>query len=132
MKLGVAREIKDNENRVALVPSGVETLTRHGHTVFVEAGAGLGTGIKDSEYVDAGGTVVNSARDVWDNAELVCKVKEPLPDEWDQIRPNHLLFTYFHFAASRNLSEAMLSKKATCVAYETVEAVDHTLPLLTP
>ena len=117
---------------MALVPSGVETLTRHGHTVFVEAGAGLGTGIKDSEYVDAGGTVVNSARDVWDNAELVCKVKEPLPDEWDQIRPNHLLFTYFHFAASRNLSEAMLSKKATCVAYETVEAVDHTLPLLTP
>ena len=132
MRIGVAREIKDNENRVALVPSGVETLTKAGHKVFVEAGAGVGTGIKDAEYSKAGAEVVKTAEKLWAESELVCKVKEPLPEEWPHIRPDLVLFTYFHFAASRDLSDAMLGQKATCVAYETVEAVDHTLPLLTP
>jgi alanine dehydrogenase len=117
---------------VALVPSGVETLTKAGHQVFVQAGAGAGTGIKDSEYTKAGGEIVRTAEKLWAESELVCKVKEPLPEEWPNIRPDHLLFTYFHFAASRELSDAMLERKATCVAYETVEARDHTLPLLTP
>ncbi|MGO8673117.1 MAG: alanine dehydrogenase [Capsulimonadaceae bacterium] len=132
MRIGVAREIKDNENRVALVPSGVEALVKAGHTVYVEAGAGLGTGILDGDYAAAGAEVVDTAPALWSASEMVVKVKEPLREEWRYIRPDHVLFTYFHLAASRTLTDAMLASGAACVAYETVESADHTLPLLTP
>jgi len=132
MNIGVVREIKNNENRVAVVPSGVETLTRAGHTVYVETKAGLGTSLPDAAYQEAGGQIVPSGADVWAEADIVCKVKEPQPEEYPHIRPGQTLFTYFHFAASRPLSEAMQGARATCIAYETVEAADHTLPLLTP
>jgi alanine dehydrogenase len=130
--IGVVREIKNNENRVSVVPSGVETLVRFGHTVLVETGAGLGTGIADEEYRKCGAEIADTSADIWSRSDLVCKVKEPLPEEWEYIRRDQILFTYFHFAASRALSEAMLGVGATCVAYETVEAADGTLPLLTP
>ena len=132
MNIGVVREIKNNENRVAVVPSGVETLTRGGHSVFVEAGAGAGTSLTDREYQEAGATLLPDAASVWAHSEIVCKVKEPQPSEYPLIRPDHVLFTFFHFAASRPLSEAMAASGATCLAYETVEAPDGTLPLLTP
>jgi alanine dehydrogenase len=132
MKIGVPKEIKDNENRVAVVPSGVEMLTEHGHTVLVEHEAGTGTGISDQAYIDAGATIAGREQ-VWSDSEIICKVKEPLPQEWPFIRRNQALFTYFHFAASRSLSEAMLKVGAVCIAYETVEgARPGSLPLLTP
>lgn len=133
MIIGVPAEIKENENRVAVVPSGVETLVGHGHVVFVQQGAGQGTGIPDKVYEAAGAEIVQSASDVWARSEIICKVKEPLPAEWPLIQPGKTLFTYFHFAASRELSEAMLKSDATCIAYETVEGKKSgTLPLLTP
>ncbi len=132
MNIGVPREVKNNENRVAVVPSGVETLTRAGHAVWVEEGAGLGTSIPDSAYAEAGAILVPTAAEVWAASDIICKVKEPQPEEYPHIKPGQTLFTYFHFAASRPLTEAMLASKATCIAYETVEAADRTLPLLTP
>jgi alanine dehydrogenase len=132
MKIGVVKEVKNNENRVAVVPSGVETLTKAGHTVFVETGAGVGTSLPDDVYAAAGATIARTAAEVWDQSEIVCKVKEPQPDEIAHMRPGQTLFTYFHFAASRALSEAVRDCGSTCIAYETVEAPDHTLPLLTP
>ncbi len=132
MNIGVVKEIKNNENRVAVVPSGVETLTKAGHRVVVEAGAGLGTSLPDAAYKDAGAIIVPTAADVWGDSEIVCKVKEPQASEIAHIRPEHVVFTYFHFAASRVLSVAMQKTGATCIAYETVEAKDGTLPLLTP
>jgi alanine dehydrogenase len=133
MTVGVVREIKENENRVALAPSGVELLHKGGHRVLIETGAGIGTGIKDLAYVLAGAELRSSAADIWEEADIVCKVKEPLPSEWPLIRSNQIVFTYFHFAASRALSEAMLATRATCIAYETVEGrKPGTLPLLTP
>jgi len=132
MNIGVVREIKNNENRVAIVPSGVETLTRAGHRVFVETGAGMGTSLTDDAYQAAGGTIVPDAGGVWGQSDIVCKVKEPQPEEYPHIRAGQTVFTYFHLAASRALTEAMRETKATCVAYETVEAPDRTLPLLTP
>ena len=132
MNIGVPREVKNNENRVAVVPSGVETLTRAGHVVRVEAGAGLGTSIPDSAYTEAGAALVPTAAEVWAASEIICKVKEPQPEEYLYIKPDQTLFTYFHFAASRPLTETMLASEAVCVAYETVEAPDRTLPLLTP
>ena len=132
MNIGVPREIKNNENRVAVVPSGVETLTQAGHTVYVETSAGMGTSLTDDAYAAAGGHIVGGKAEVWAASDIVCKVKEPQPEEYPLIRPDHVLFTYFHFAASRGLSEAMQERGAACLAYETVEAADHTLPLLTP
>ena len=132
MKIGVVKEIKNNENRVAVVPSGVETLTKAGHTVFVETGAGMGTSLPDEAYATAGGLIVGTAAEVWEQAEIVCKVKEPQAGEIAQMRADQTLFTYFHFAASRTLSEAIRDVGSTCIAYETVEAPDGTLPLLTP
>jgi len=132
MNIGVPREVKNNENRVAVVPSGVETLTKAGHAVFVEVGAGLGTSLTDDAYAAAGATLLPAAREVWAASDIICKVKEPQPEEFPYIRPDHTLFTYFHFAASRELSKAMQEARAACLAYETVEAPDGTLPLLTP
>lgn len=132
MIIGVPREIKRDEYRVAMLPVGVEELVRAGHQVLLEAGAGLGSGITDAEYQEPGARIVPTAADVYGAAELIVKVKEPLAQEWPLIRPGQALFTYFHFAASRELTEAMLSSGATCLAYETLRDAQGRLPLLTP
>src|SRR5689334_20186653 len=132
MIIGVPKEIKNNEFRVALVPAGAEVLVEDGHTVLVEEGAGLGTGIEDADYVEAGAKVVSSADDVFSSADLIVKVKEPLADEYPLLKPGQVVFTYFHFAASEELTRAMVESGAVCVAYETIQLPDGTLPLLTP
>jgi alanine dehydrogenase len=131
MRIGVPKEIKSNENRVGIVPAGVQALVSDGHRVFIEAGAGVGSGITDQEFKDAGAELVPSAKDVWAKAEMVMKVKEPLPAEYGLCRPDLTVFTYFHFAAARELTDAMLKSGAACFAYETLE-VDGKLPLLVP
>ncbi len=132
MLIGVPKEIKADEYRVSLVPAGVEVLTQAGHRVFVEAGAGLGTSISDEEYADHGAEIVATAEEVWQRSHLIVKVKEPLDAEFPLIRPDHVLFTYFHFAASEVLTRTLLEKGCTCIAYETIQEVDGSLPLLTP
>ncbi|HEY3330350.1 MAG TPA: alanine dehydrogenase [Capsulimonadaceae bacterium] len=133
MVIAVPKEVKDNENRVAVVPSGVEILCAHGHKVVVESGAGAGTGILDAEYQAAGAEIVPSASDAWGTADIVCKVKEPVASEYPLARPGLTLFTYFHFAASTALTDAMVASGATCIAYETVQGKEPgSLPLLTP
>ena len=130
MQIGLPKEIKVKENRVALTPGGVGTLVRRGHSVVVEHGAGVGSGIADSEYTAAGATM-GSADDAW-AAEMVVKVKEPVEREYRYLRSGLLLFTYLHLAADRALTEALLSSNTTSVAYETVQEVDGSLPLLSP
>jgi alanine dehydrogenase len=132
MIVGVPKEIKNNEYRVALVPSGAEALVEDGHTVLVETGAGLGTQIEDSEYREAGATIVGSDREVFAQADMIMKVKEPMEPEYDLLRPGQIVFTYFHFAANEELTKAMVKSEAVCVAYETIQLPDKTLPLLTP
>lgn len=132
MIIGVPKEIKQDEYRVGLLPVGAEELVRAGHTVLVEAGAGLGSGLADHEYLRQGAEMVASGADVYSQADLVVKVKEPLPAEWTMIRPGQALFTYFHFAADRELTEAMVKSRATCIAYETLVDDGGHLPLLTP
>src|SRR5436309_2153904 len=132
MIVGVPKEIKESEYRVSLVSAGAEALTEAGHTVLVEAGAGEGTGITDEEYREHGATVVDSAADIWAKAELIVKVKEPLPEEYPLIRRGQTIFTYFHFAADEGLVHAMLERGAVCLAYETLQLADGSLPLLTP
>jgi alanine dehydrogenase len=132
MIVGVPKEIKNNEHRIGMVPSGVHSLVQAGHTVLVEAGGGLGSGIEDAEYLEAGARMVDGAEAVWGEADLIVKVKEPLPPEYARIRPEQAIFTYFHFAASKELTDAMVSSGATCVAYETMEDERGRLPLLTP
>ncbi|WP_221089945.1 alanine dehydrogenase [Deinococcus aquaedulcis] len=130
MQIGLPKEIKVKENRVALTPGGVATLVRRGHSVVVQQGAGVGSGIADQEYVDAGATL-GSADDAW-AAEMVVKVKEPIASEYKYLRPDLLLFTYLHLAADRPLTDALLQSGTTGVAYETVQLDDGSLPLLTP
>ncbi|WP_309571946.1 alanine dehydrogenase, partial [Deinococcus sp.] len=130
MHIGLPKEIKVKENRVALTPGGVGTLVRRGHSVTVEQGAGVGSGIPDSEYARAGATL-GSADDAW-AAEMVVKVKEPIEREYRYLRPDLLLFTYLHLAADRPLTDALLGSGTTGVAYETVQTADGSLPLLTP
>jgi alanine dehydrogenase len=132
MIVGVPKEIKKDEYRVALLPVGVHELTRRGHQVLIEAGAGLGSGLSDQQYQAEGATIVRNSREIFEKADLVVKVKEPQRSEWNQIRPGQILFNYFHFAADRELTEAMLKSQADCVAYETLSLPDGTLPLLTP
>jgi alanine dehydrogenase len=132
MIIGVPREIKLDEYRVALLPVGAEELVRAGHRVIVEAGAGLGSGLADHEYLHAGADMVAGPADIFEQADFVLKVKEPQPSEYPLIRPGQTLFTYFHFAADQGLTEAMLQSGATCVAYETLEDAAGRLPLLTP
>lgn len=132
MIVGVPKEIKNNEFRVALVPAGAEVLTEDGHKILVETGAGMGTGIPDSEYEQAGATIVPSDVEIFATADLIVKVKEPMPQEYPLIRPGQTLFTYFHFAAAEELTHAMVDSRAVCVAYETIQLPDGTLPLLTP
>jgi len=132
MIIGVPKETKDSEYRVALVPAGVEILAEEGHVVLVETGAGLGTGIEDAEYAAAGAKIVPNARDIFAQADLIVKVKEPLPQEYPLLRPGQTIFTYFHFAADEGLTRAMVQSGTVCVAYETLQLPDGTLPLLTP
>jgi alanine dehydrogenase len=132
MVIGVPNEIKTDEYRVSVVPAGVEVLTRAGHTVFVEAGAGMGTSISDEEYAEHGAEILSSAAEVWRRSELIVKVKEPLEPEFPLIRPDHVIFTYFHFAASEELTRTLLDKRCVCIAYETIQEEDGSLPLLTP
>src|SRR6202020_6524 len=132
MKVGVPAELKDNEFRVAITPAGVHELTRAGHEVFIEAGAGAGSSLPDEDFAAAGATILPTADDVWGAGDLVLKVKEPVPGEYDRMRPGQILFTYLHLAASRECTEALLSRRVTAIAYETVQLPDGSLPLLAP
>jgi alanine dehydrogenase len=132
MLIGVPREMKRDEYRVAMLPVGVEELVRGGHSVLIEAGAGLGSGIPDQEYAAEGAEIVGTPQEIFTRAELIVKVKEPLPAEFLLIQSGQTIFTYFHFAASRELTEAMLASGATCLAYETLRDASGRLPLLTP
>jgi alanine dehydrogenase len=132
VKVGVPREVKNNEYRVAITPAGVNEFTRGGHQVFVESGAGAGSSITDAEFAAAGATILDSADEVWGTAELVLKVKEPVTEEHHRMRPGQVLFTYLHLAASKECTDALLDRKVTGIAYETVETADRALPLLAP
>ncbi|MGV3485740.1 MAG: alanine dehydrogenase [Planctomycetaceae bacterium] len=132
MIIGVPAEVKPDEYRVAMLPVGVEELVARGHRVVVESGAGLGSGLPDHDYLRAGAELAGSGADVYARAELIVKVKEPQPKEWEHVRRGTALFTYFHFAADRPLTEAMVQSGATCFAYETLRDDLGRLPLLTP
>lgn len=132
MIVGVPKEIKADEYRVAMVPAGVEELTRHGHRVLIQSGAGAGSGISDDQYAANGAEIVSSAAEVWSRAELIVKVKEPLPEEWPHLRPGQTVFTFFHFAADEALTRAVLQSGITAIAYETIRDAKGNLPLLTP
>ena len=130
--IGVQKEIKQQEQRVSLVPSGAFLLSQAGHTVLIEQGAGIGSGISDEEYAASGCRIVDSAQEVWDESEIVVKVKEPMPTEYQFLRHDLTVFTFFHFAASKQLTDACLDSGVAAVAYETIEGPNGTLPLLTP
>lgn len=132
MIIGVPKEIKTNENRVALTPAGALELTKRKHTVYVQSTAGEGSGFDDDEYEAAGAKILPSIEEVYAIAEMIIKVKEPIESEWSLIKPDQLLFTYFHFASYEPLTQAMIKSKAVCLAYETVELPDGSLPLLVP
>lgn len=132
MVLGVPKEVKESEYRVGMVPVGAEDLVEAGHEVLVERGAGLGSGVTDAAYESAGAVLVDDAAEVYGRADLVVKVKEPLPSEWPLVREGQVIFTYFHFAANEALTLAMMDRKAVCIAYETIQTEDGRLPLLTP
>lgn len=132
MIIGVPREIKTSENRVALIPAGAETLVAAGHTVLVEAEAGRGSGFEDAAYTAAGAALVTGADDIWNRAEMILKVKDPVEAEWPRMRAGQVIFTYFHFAASEALTRAVLDSGAVAIAYETVQLLTGELPLLTP
>ncbi|MGA5426505.1 alanine dehydrogenase [Streptomyces koyangensis] len=132
MKVGIPSEVKNNEFRVAITPAGVHELVRHGHEVYVQQGAGLGSSITDAEYVAAGGAVLPTADEVWAIADLLLKVKEPIEEEYHRLRKDQTLFTYLHLAASRPCTDALIASGTTAIAYETVETADRRLPLLAP
>jgi len=132
MKIGIPKEIKTNENRVSLVPAGAEALVAAGHTIFVEQGAGEGSGFADDQYTAVGAKLLPTADSVWKESEMIIKVKEPIAVEWPRMRKGQTIFTYFHFAADEKLTKAHLDSGATCIAYETVELPSRELPLLTP
>ncbi len=132
MKVGVPREVKSQESRVAITPAGVHELVRNGHTVLIESGAGDGSSISDPEFVAAGAGICAGSAEVWEQAELVLKVKEPIASEYGQMRAGQMLFTYLHLAASRECTEALINSGITAIAYETVELPNGTLPLLAP
>lgn len=132
MIIGVPKEIKANENRVALIPVGVELLKANGHTVLIEKGAGLGSNFANEEYKNSGAEIVQDPSEICKNAEMIIKVKEPLPQEYNLIREGQIIFTYFHFAASLELTKAIIASKSVAIAYETVQNDDGNLPLLVP
>ncbi|NSL52175.1 alanine dehydrogenase [Calidifontibacillus erzurumensis] len=131
MIIGIPKEIKDNENRVSLTPAGVYDLVQRGHEVLVEKGAGVGSGFSDEAYIAAGAKIVSSAADAWD-AEMVMKVKEPLPSEFDYFKKDQILFTFLHLAAEPLLTKALMEKGVIAIAYETIQLANGTLPILTP
>jgi len=132
VKVAIPREVKNNEFRVAITPSGVHELTRNGHEVFIETGAGVGSSITNEDYVAAGAQILGTAEDTWAAGDLILKVKEPVPSEYDKMREGQTLFTYLHIAADRALTEELVKRKVTGIAYETVELADRSLPLLAP
>jgi alanine dehydrogenase len=132
MKIGLPKEIKNNENRVALTPAGVAELVKRGNEVYVQATAGNGSGFADAEYVGAGGKILPTIEEVYAAADMIVKVKEPIESEYSLIKEGQLVYTYFHFASSEPLTHAMINRKAVCLAYETVELDDRSLPLLIP
>jgi alanine dehydrogenase len=132
MNIGVPKEIKNNENRVSVTPAGVSELVKHGHTVYVQQSAGVGSGFSDDDYVAAGAKMLSSIEETYAIADMIVKVKEPIEPEYKLVKPGQLLFTYFHFASDRALTDAMLASGATCIAYETVRDRAGALPLLVP
>ncbi len=132
MKIGVPKEIKNNESRVGMTPAGVFELIKNNHTVYVQQDAGFGSGFFDTDYAVVGAILVPTAAEVYAQADMIVKVKEPIQEEYPLIKENHVVFTYFHFASSEELTIAMINSKAVCIAYETVEETDGSLPLLTP
>lgn len=132
MMIGVPKEIKPDEYRVGMIPAGVEELTRHGHRVLIEKGAGLGSGIADEQYLAGGAEIVDTPEEIYARAELIVKVKEPLAAEWPYLRPGQLIFTFFHFAASEELTRSIRDSGCTALAYETLRGPQGTLPCLTP
>ena len=132
MKIGIPKEIKNNESRVGMTPAGVLELSKLGHKVFIQSTAGEGSGWDDEDYHAAGATILPTIDRVYDKSDMIVKVKEPIEQEYDLIKEDQIIFTYFHFASNRQLTEAMMKSRATCIAYETVEEEDGSLPLLTP
>src|ERR1700761_2842823 len=132
MRIGIPAEVKNHEYRVAITPAGVRELVLHGHQVFIQAGAGLGSSITDAEYQAAGARTLPTADDVWASGELILKVKEPIAEEYDRMRPGQVLFTYLHLAADKRLTEELLARRVTGIAYETVQTANGALPLLAP
>ena len=132
MKIGIPKEIKNNENRVGMTPAGVAELVKHGHKVMVEHTAGEGSGFADKDYVAAGAEIIPTAEEVYAQSDMIIKVKEPIEPEYGLIRKGQLVFTYFHFASDRPLTEAMIKSGAVCLAYEAVQTADRRLPLLIP
>jgi alanine dehydrogenase len=132
MIIGVPKEIKNNENRVALTPAGVAEFKKHGHTVYIQSTAGVGSGFTDEEYIKVGASILATIEETYAIADMIVKVKEPIESEYSLIKPDQLLFTYFHFASHEPLTHAMLKSGAICLAYETVEKADRSLPLLVP
>jgi alanine dehydrogenase len=132
MKVGIPREVKNHEYRVAITPAGVHELVGHGHEVFVEQHAGVGSSILDADYVSAGASILDTADEVWERGDLILKVKEPVEQEYHRMREGQTLFTYLHLAADRPLTEELVKRRVTGIAYETVELPDRSLPLLAP
>jgi len=132
MNVGIPKEIKNREGRVAVTPNGVEILTRHGHTVYIETRAGVGSGISDEDFQASGALILNAAEDVWERADMIIKVKEPVEAEFKRIRQGQVIFTYLHLAAEERLTHTLLEKKVTAIAYETIQLDDASLPLLSP
>lgn len=132
MKVGILKEIKVEESRVCMTPAGAEIMVQNGHQILVEKSAGIGSGFVDEEYIAAGAKIADNPADVYAWAEMIMHVKEPQPQEYEMIREGQIIFTYFHFAASEELTQAMIARKAVCIAYETIKDDDGTLPLLTP
>ncbi|MBT2162100.1 alanine dehydrogenase [Zobellia barbeyronii] len=132
MTIGIPKEVKNNENRVGMTPAGVFELTKNGHIVYVQSGAGDGSGFFDHDYKKAGALILDTIGQVYGISEMIVKVKEPMAEEYDLVQPDQIIFTYFHFASSEPLTKAMIESKSICIAYETVEDEDGTLPLLTP
>ena len=132
MKIGIPKEIKNNESRVGMTPAGVAEFVRHGHQVFVQHTAGVASGFADEEYIKAGAKILPTIEETYQVADMIVKVKEPIEPEYKLVKPGQILFTYFHFACDKPLAEAMIAAKGICIAYETVQLPDRSLPLLIP
>ena len=132
MIIGIPKEIKNNEKRVSLIPFGVEDLCKHGHTVIVESNAGSGSGFSDKDYINSGAKIAKYPEEIFSKADMIVKVKEPQPNEIKMIKPDQIVFTYFHFAADKNLTSSMIATSSINIAYETVQYDNGELPLLIP